>query len=319
MELLGALRQLDAARALDVQVHTLTVFDWGNAKKTVSTKSSRRYSPSFLSDAPGLRLAVRWLRSPRASRPDVLYGIGPSGAEAAVQVARALGCGSVVWSGSIAGQVEPSVLRRADDVWALDDHAVNEAVRHGIRAFRASLTPSSSAIAPAQPPVANQRLCVLMGHKPPPPGVVRGIVKGGRGLELIVLGEASLVPEEWRSLGVRVISTRNQGLRRSALEWCSGVLVGDVSTTYAYIVEALLLGRPLVVSRNQMPRCFCPSLGFSYDATNAESVADALFELWSAHERSRFCWDHIRVAGEQEALETRISTWVDRTLSLVKA
>lgn len=319
----GALRALAEARPLDLSLfwpYTVGLFAPPRARSEMGLPIASVPCvpwPSGLGAAAALRLATGWLAQPRASRPQVLHGIGDTGAVAAVRSARALGVRSAVWCGSFAGLLRPETMVEAHDVWALDDDAARVAVRAGVRAFRVPLAAASKSFPLGPPSDGPGRLCVLTHDSALETSVVRGLARVARGLQVTIVGPA--IPDleaEWPDAQVRFVDPLNVKARRAALAWSSGVWAPSPEPVHAHLVEALLTGRPILVPEHRKPPYFDLRIGFSYAPTKAESLADALSELWAAVERKRFSVSELRAVGEAESLERYAPTLVARTLAL---
>lgn len=274
-----------------------------------------------------VRLAARWVRGPRASRPHVVMGVGPTGGAVAVRVAPVLGVRSVVWTGALCGAVPKETLQRASEVWGLDDAEVRRLAGLGVRAVRALLTPPANEVTLAPPPDQLGRLAVL-GVPDLQHPLVEAIRRAGRGLEVALLTAhpgrvgldsplASRAPDPstllsaWPEAKVRVVDLHDQVARRAQMAWACGVASADPELHHAWLTEALLLGRPLLVPRMRLPPVFSSKAGFSF-GNSSESASDALAELWSATERKLFDGAHLRELGASVALEAVVDELVAR-------
>ncbi len=307
-EVSGALRLLADARSLDLEVLTPR---WRRGV-LVNPKASDV-------SLTALYLAAQWLLKPRASRPELVYGVDPLSGAVAVRVARVLGAASVVWTGSMIGLLSSDIMCRADDVWALDDRSAQKAGQCGIRAYRALLAPLASAIAPGPPHPAERSICVILGENGLTTTVIRGLKRAGRGVRVVVVGSIALKAAVQRSsLNAHFVSLDDVEARTLAIYEARAVMVPDPEPVHSLVVEALLRGRLLIVPVNRPPRCFTAQIGISYDPFRAESVADALAELWVTTERRRVDAHTLRRRGEEAALEHVISGWIERTHMLLQ-
>ena len=315
----AALKKLSEARALDLELHLPRPISWPKIDPAISWDSQAQYLrfPDWvggLSAGAAIRLTAHWLRRPRASRPQLIHGVGPRGSAAAVRIARVLGAHAIGWSGHLTGALEPKVIQNVDDLWALDDAAARDASRWGVRAFRATLTPEAASIPLGPPPSSAARLCILAPEGRFSPTVVRGVARSVRGLEVAVIGpQHQDQPAEWAPLAVRFVDPLDARARGAALEWSNGVLAPDPDPVYATLVEALLRGRALIVPHQRKPRCFDHRAGFGFHTYSAESLSDALVELWAANERRRIKLEVLRTIGESEALEAYAPHFIHRT------
>lgn len=297
----ATLERLAGARAIDLEVHGATLVVGARGAHL-----SRR--------AASLRMTARWLSGPRASRPRVLIGIGEGGGEVAVRIGRALGIRSVVWTGALCGDVPKPILQGADDVWGLDDAAVRRAAGIGRRAYRALLAPALEDVALAGPPEIPGRLAVL-GPVSAQHVLVDAIARGGRGMEVAILGpETPELFRAWPEIRLRFVDVYDDQARQAQITWACGVLAPDPEAQHAWLTEALLLGRPILVPKHRQPPVFSRKVGFSYNPDRSESLSDALAELWSATERNLFDRPHLRSLGASMALDVLIEELIARIL-----
>lgn len=274
----------------------------------------------FPASRTGLRgtaqLSATWLRRPRPARPSVVLGIGGAASTIARRTAKIFGARSVAWVGRGISAPHPDTLRALDDVWALDDAAAQDAMVHGVRAYQALLAPSLKQVPVAAHPGPPGRIVVAAAGVLAAP-MIDAIQRAGRSAEVAVLGheDASLL-EAWPEASVRFVDEQDEVARQATLTWASGVLVADPEPLHGIVMEALLIGRPLLVPTHRKPPGFTADLGIAFGSTRSEAVADALAELRAASERRRFLPAALRGLAAPYALESRLGEYVERLRAL---
>lgn len=266
-----------------------------------------------------LELTARWMRRPRAARPAVIVGIGDVGVTIARRTAKIFGGRSVAWIGRGAGETRADTLRVVDDVWAFDDAATRTVMAEGVRAYRALLAPSLKSV-PFSEAVARPGRLVVAGAEALGPPTVEAIQRFGKTIEVAVIGHEDVaLLAAWPEASVRFVDEEDAQARQATLTWASGVLVSDPEPLQALAVEALLLGRPLLVPAHRKPPGFGHELGIAFRQDRAESIADALAELRAATERGRFPPAVLRRLAEPFALEARLPEYVERLRAVAES
>jgi hypothetical protein len=312
----SGLAALASARALDLEVVAFSRVGrrgWGRALPRELDAAALDLPPWPVDSARAgaARLAWRALRGPRAARPRAVLGLDALGAEVAARVGRVLGVPAVGWLFGAERAPPPGL----DDVWSADDAVARGLVAAGVRAFRATLVPPADAHGPAGlgPAPVGRLLAVGGADSEAAATVLEGIERVGGEAEARALASAGW---GWPAAMPRIPDARVED-RTSALRNAGAVLALEPEGVEGLLVEALLAGRPVLVpARRRMPFVGRDS-GAVFDPARAESVADALAEVWSGLERGRLHPSGLRAAGRREALDARVDAWVDRLLSLV--
>lgn len=221
-----------------------------------------RVGPRASARATAARLGATWLRGPLARRPELFIGLDAASA-AAAHLGRMFDTPSVGWWWRL-GPLE--ALGAVDHLW-VGDRAVGGAL--AARGRDSLLVPPSPATLGV--PDGEGGDLVLVHAQPRPPEFVLEAVErlGLRERLRVVAGRPGLRGQldlaHWR-------------------EWLSdarAVIATDAESASSALLETLDAGRPVLVPAEAPPPWFEPAAGASFVSDKAESLADALAEVWA--------------------------------------
>ncbi len=253
-------------------------------------------------------LCLPWIARSALARPQVVIGAGARVGAVAVAAGRIVGSRSVIWFDGWRPWPSAGLLRSASEVWSADDEATRWAASCGVRAFRALLTPPAAAI-PGPGAVPRPGRLLVAGPLPAQPALVLGPLGESRA-QVSVLGPPSAA---WAPLRPRHVPENE---RVDALLECSALLSLNPDRDFGVVVEALLLGRPVLVPADRRPACIGEPTGAVFSRGRPESLLDAVAEVWAGLERGRFEPRAMRRIGEAEALEARLPAFAQRLMDL---